>query len=564
MSRCLPQHEPNPVRRARLLQRQRRRYRPTFSELGSFVTLQGLPQAELPALKWLLVGTANFTSIFVNNMLVWARQSPRAWPAQLRLLADRLRRTQAKWLPGFIIWLAQGRAHGRPNAQADLRRLFRVLDPAPHTRNGLDDALFCELRVSGPNPLQLRRCVAEAADLPAERVQAALGVSVDVALRNGALYVCDYTALSGLSCSAFPVQKHLAAPRALFGVPSTGGPLVPVAIALHPGPASAWVGPGDGVRWEAARLAVQTADVHVHQAVHHLGHTHLLLGAVALVTCRELAPSHPLHGLLRAHFDGNLFINWLARRSLVAPGGSVAALLAPPLDEVLSVTRAALRGIDLRDFALPRELALRGVHDTVALPHYPYRDTGLRLWDCLSTFLGDLLLHIYPDERDVGADTELQAWVRSLEDPAVGGLSGASEAGGGLTTRSAVQALLTTLLFRASVVHAALNFPQLGVMGNPEVYPLALYADPAAAESVLDLLPGLNQAHAQINLGQILGGLFYTRLGQYPPGCFATPATQAVARRFQARLADLEAELRRAGDRYETLWPSRIPASTNI
>jgi arachidonate 15-lipoxygenase len=561
MQRCLPQHDPRPGRRARALQRQRRRYRPTFKELGRFVTLAGLPWAELPALRWLLVGGWNFAGIFVNNVLVGIRQSPRWWPAQLRMLADRLRRTGARWLPGFIIWLAQGRAHGAPRSLDQLRGLFRVLEPAAQTRNGLDDALFAELRVAGPNPLQLRRWTGATEELPGARVERALGRSVEEALAAGALYACDYRLLDGLTAGDFPCQKHLAAPLALFGVPAGGRKLVPVAVSLQAGH---WVGPEDGARWERARLAVQCADVHVHQAIHHLGHTHLLLGAVALATVRELSPRHPLHGLLRAHFDGNLFINWLARRSLVAPGGSVAALLAPPLDEVLAVTARSLEGVDLGELAFPRELESRGVHDAVALPHYPFRDTGRRLWEELAAFIDGLLLHIYPDEQLISGDTELQAWVGALEDPALGRMTGASEAGGGIQTRAALGRLLTTVIFRASVVHAALNFPQRGLMGNPEVYPLSLYGDPEEDGPVLGLLPELNQAHAQVNLGQILGGLFYNPLGAYPRGCFTSPATRALAARFRARLAALEAELRAAGDGYPTLWPSKIPASTNI
>jgi arachidonate 15-lipoxygenase len=561
MQRCLPQHDPRPGRRARALQRQRRRYRPTFTELGRFVTLAGLPLAELPALRWLLVGGWNFGGIFVNNVLVGLRQSPRQWPAQLRMLADRLRRTGARWLPGFIIWLAQGRAHGQPRSEDQLRGLFRVLRPAAQTQDGLNDELFAELRVSGPNPLQLCRWSGPAEELPAERVERALGRTVAEALDAGAVYACDYRVLEGLRAGHFPCQKHLAAPLALFGLPAGGRALVPVAISLRPG---GWVGPEDGARWERARLAVQCADVHVHQAVHHLGHTHLLLGAVALATARELSSRHPLHGLLRAHFDGNLFINWLAKRSLVAPGGSVAALLAPPLDEVLAVTARSLQDIDLRELALPRELERRGVHDAGALPHYPYRDTGRRLWDCLAGFIDELLLHVYPDEQLITGDTELQAWVGALEDPALGRMTGASEPGGGIHSRAALGDLLTTVIFRASVVHAALNFPQLGLMGNPEVFPLSLYGDPTEDGPALALLPELNQAHAQINLGQILGGLFYNPLGDYPRGCFTTPATQAVGERFRSRLRSLEAELRAAGDAYATLWPSRIPASTNI
>ncbi len=563
MPHSLPQHDPDPRGRARLLDRARRQYRVTFDYLGGFGTAAELPPRELPALRWLWIGTRNFSWIFLNNLWIALRSGPRHWGAQLRLAAERLRLTEARGLPGFIIWLAQGRAHGRPRSTADLRGLFGLLDPDPATQDGLSDALFAELRVAGPNPLELTRVRAPPADLGLDDPDTLgpLGMSIAEAIAAKALYIADYRALRGTKGASFPCQKFLAAPVAVFGRPPQGQSLVPIGIQLNE---DDWVRPGDGPAWQTARLAVQSADVHMHQAVHHLARTHLLLGAIALHTRRELSARHPLSALLSPHFEGNLFINWLAKRSLVAPGGSVAALLAPDLDSVLAVTVSALKDVDFGALALPAELAARGVDDPSALPHYPYRDSGMLIWTAISSFVDRILLHTYPSDGLLIEDTELQRWIRSLEDPAGGRLRGVSEQDGGVQTRAHLGGLLTHIIFRASAQHAALNFPQLGVMGNPEVFPLALYAEPTPQADPLDCLPDMNQAHAQINLGQILGGLCHTRLGTYPPGTFTSPPLKAALRAFRTDLRTVEATLRARYPTYPTLYPSKIPQSTNI
>jgi len=57
---------------------------------------------------------------------------------------------------------------------------------------------------------------------------------------------------------------------------------------------------------------------------------------------------------------------------------------------------------------LPHELASRGVHDPELLPHYLYRDDGLRAWRATESYCQDLLRLFYSDDRDVITDNELQ------------------------------------------------------------------------------------------------------------------------------------------------------------
>ena len=56
--------------------------------------------------------------------------------------------------------------------------------------------------------------------------------------------------------------------------------------------------------WLFAKTIVQIADANYHEAVTHLGRTHLFVGPFAIATRRQLLDHHPLSLLLRPHFEG--------------------------------------------------------------------------------------------------------------------------------------------------------------------------------------------------------------------------------------------------------------------
>ena len=132
----------------------------------------------------------------------------------------------------------------------------------------------------------------------------------------------------------------------------------------------------------------------------------------------------------------------------------------------------------------------------------------------------------------------------------------------------------TFVLFTCSVQHAAVNFPQYDQMSYIPNMPLAGYA-PAPTSSVQDaqmsdyfkMLPPLDMAELQMNLGFMLGTIHYTELGSYDKHHFKDP-------RIQPHLARFHHELKRIGDEieernesrpaYSTLLPQGIPQSINI
>jgi arachidonate 15-lipoxygenase len=108
--------------------------------------------------------------------------------------------------------------------------------------------------------------------------------------------------------------------------------------------------------------------------------------------------------------------------------------------------------------------------DTNQLPHYPYRDDGLLLWNAIQTFVSGYLNYFYPTDGAMVGDVELQSWAQEL----------ASDQGGkvkGMPQRiDRVQQLIeivTTIIFTCGPQHSAVNFPQYEYMSFAANMPLA-------------------------------------------------------------------------------------------
>jgi hypothetical protein len=257
------------------------------------------------------------------------------------------------------------------------------------------------------------------------------------------MYLADYALLDGAEAGDFPNgQKYLAAPLALFVVNKATGRLQPVAIQCHqrPGPDNPVFTPRDGWNWTIAKTFVEIADGNVHEALTHLGRTHLSMEPFVVSTYRQLAGNHPLHLLLQPHFEGTLAINEAAWRHLIASRGAVEKLFSASLPAAQGLAASGVREQQIMQSLLPLTFRDRGVDDTSALPHYPYRDDALLYWNAIRPWVESYSRLYYAGDRDVAEDVaedvELQAWVRELSAPDGGRLSGLPQGGQKIETRS--------------------------------------------------------------------------------------------------------------------------------
>lgn len=472
---------------------------------------------------------------------------------------------------------------GRPQGLEDYEKLFAVLKLPEIAKTFQDDAVFAYLRLAGANPVMIERMTATDRRFPVteEQYQSVMGSSdsLAAAMAAGRVYLADYGILDGALNGTYgphpQTQKYGYAPLAMFAVPVDGKLLKPVAIQCGQNPAEhAVITPSTGAAaWLIAKTVVNIADTNFHEAVSHFARTHLLVEPFVMATHRQLPADHPLFKLLVPHFQGTLAINDAAKGILVAPLGGVNGLLSSTIDQsrVLVVKGLQARGFNAD--MLPRRLQDRGVADA-ALPVYPYRDDGLLVWEALHDWVADYLGLYYHTDQDVKADAALQRWAAELVAFDGGRLQDFGEDGAGkVETLAYLIDAVTMVIFTGSAQHAAVNFPQNGIMSFAPAMPTAGYQpikaigpDTTEAEW-LDLLLPLEQAQSQLNLLYLLGSVYFTRLGYYDEGHFTDAKVAEPLQKFQARLQEIDRLIdQRNTERpvYEYLKPVNIPQSINI
>jgi arachidonate 15-lipoxygenase len=322
--------------------------------------------------------------------------------------------------------------------------------------------------------------------------------------------------------------------------------------------------------WQIAKTIVQIADANFHEAVSHFACTHLLVEPFVIATHRQLPPTHPLFQLLLPHFQGTLAINYAAHQYLVAPKGGVNQLLSSTIDNSRVLIVKGFQTYGFNSAMLPRRLQALGVDDPSVLPVYPYRDDGLLIWQAIHDWVEAYLCLYYSSDQALQSDLPLQSWAEELVAFEGGRLSDFGDTGDGkIKTLAYLVDAVTMVIFTASAQHAAVNFPQNGIMSFAPAMPTAGYAAVTTAElpNWYDLLPPLDQAQAQLNLLYLLGSVYFTKLGGYEDGHFTDPVVAPLLQTFQQRLQEIEQTIDQRNQTrpvYEYLKPSNIPQSINI
>ncbi|MEG3840591.1 lipoxygenase family protein [Microcoleus sp. herbarium14] len=535
MKPSLPQDDPNKEQRKDYLNRQQKAYQFDYNALSPLALLKDVPAVE------------NFSS---------------------KYLAERILATSE--LPANML-AADSRSFLDPLDELEDYEDFFTLLPLPQVAKIYQtDRSFAEQRLSGANPMVLR--LLEASDPRAQTLAqlSSLQPSFDLSkeLQEKNIYIADYTGTDEHYRGPAKVvggtyekgRKYLPKPRAFFAWRWTGirdrGEMAPIAIQLDPKPGSHLYTPFDPpVDWLFAKLCVQVADGNHHEMSSHLGRTHLVMEPIAIVTARQLAKNHPLGLLLKPHFRFMLTNNDLARSHLIAPGGPVDELLGGTLAETIELSREACTTWSLDQFALPAELKNRGMDDPNQLPHYPYRDDGLLVWNAIETFVCGYLKFFYPTNEALVQDVELQSWAQELASEEGGKVKGMPQR---IDTVEQLIAIVTTIIFTCGPQHSAVNFPQYEYMAFAANMPLAAYRDipkitatgtleVITEKDILRLLPPYKRAADQLQILFILSAYRYDRLGYYDKSfrelyqmsfheVFGGTPIELLARQFQQNL----------------------------
>ncbi len=466
------------------------------------------------------------------------------------------------------------------------RDLFQTI-PVPEIGYTFqEDAEFARLRVAGPNPMLIEgidRIPEKFAVTAAQYEAVVAGDTLADALAQGRVYLCDYKDLEILVAGVWKdTAKYVYRPMALFAVPPGGSSLTPVAIQCGQDSSqypvmTPSVAESEKWGWEMAKLVVQVADCSYHELFVHLAGTHLVSEAIAIATRRNLANVHPLWSLLVPHFEGTLFINNMAVKTLINEGGPIDAFFGSTITSSQMAAVTARLSFDFAKKMTPVDFANRKVADPAKLPDYPYRDDALLVWNAIHEWAEQYIHVYYADDDAVTGDTELARWVASIQS------QGLMEGFEKIETREQLVDVCTMIMFTASAQHAAVNFPQRSIMTFIPAVPAAGWTAAPAQQSGhskaewLEYMPPMSLALEQMSSLVLLGSVYYRPLGHYQVNRFpyeswfrdkAITGPEGPLARFQAGLKAVEKRINARNARrmhpYTYLLPSRIPTSTNI
>jgi arachidonate 15-lipoxygenase len=586
MSAFLPLHDPDHPAREVQLKAARELYRYSYTHVSPLAILDRVPFTDEFSFGWLADMAKRVAIVFANRADLEIHAEVRDIQHGIRGMLGRLVDDAENGLRGLKRMVSDAlrfeiRVSAEPTPPTkleDYAGIFRAIGLPPVSKDYMKDDVFAGMRVAGPNPVMLRRMKERDSRLPLTDSafrDAVPGDSFDAALAESRLYLADYSAMDDIQCGDYPHgSKYVYAPLALFVVDKANGRLAPVAIQCrqNPGPDNPVFTPNDGWNWLIAKTTVEIADGNFHEASTHLGRTHLLMEPFAISTFRQLAPNHPLGLLLAPHFQGTFAINEAAWRNLIANKGGVDKLLGGTIDSSRLLSASSVAQSKVHDLYLFKTLEERGVADHDALPDYPWRDDAEFYYRAITDWVAAYLGLYYTSPAELNADTELQAWAAEIASRDGGRISGLPN-DGVIRTLDELVELTSFILFTCSVQHAAVNFPQYDLMSYAPNMPLAGYRPhPVVKEGgteadYLAMLPPLDMAELQMELGYLLGTLHYTQLGKYESGWFKDPRVEPLLAEFQRRLATIDGVIDEANGirrKYETLKSVGIPQSINV
>ncbi|MBK1990826.1 hypothetical protein A0J48_025520 [Sphaerospermopsis aphanizomenoides BCCUSP55] len=468
------------------------------------------------------------------------------------------------------------------------------------------DVEFGRQRLAGMNPVVIRKCLAD--DISPESnfpvtdqiINPVQGkeINLESALQANRLYILDFKILNQITDAKMEeeIGKYPQSPICLFYL-NDKQQLIPIAIKLqyhpdadHPEYNQILTPNSSPEVWQAAKVAVSSADAAYQGVISHLLCTHLLIEAFGVSTYRKISPQHILYKLLTPHYFNTMAINNMARNVFLSRGGFFDVTGALGYRGSNELLRRGYNGYQIitnngREYkvpelnfyeqALPHNLEIRDVSD---IPDYYYRDDALLMWGAIKEYVTDVLKSHYQNDTDVVNDQEVQRWKEELINNArIKGLL-PPEKNNQLDTINDLIEIATNIIFTATAQHAAVNFGQYDYAGWIPNNPFALY------ESFSDLftkdsnnitpltarLPNRLETIKQIVLVKVL-----TMTPPYSSKSlltldnpFSEPSAQQAFEKFQTGLQEIEKTIatRNASlsKPYIYLLPSRIPQSIAI
>ncbi|KAL0921117.1 hypothetical protein M5K25_008154 [Dendrobium thyrsiflorum] len=233
-----------------------------------------------------------------------------------------------------------------------------------------------------------------------------------------------------------------------------------------------------GALWQLAKTHVSINDSGYHQLISHWLHTHAVVEPFIIATRRQLSTMHPIHKLLDPHLKDTMHINSLARSILLNAGGILEKTMFPAKFS-MELSSTIYEDWIFEEQELPFDLLKRGMavyspsHRggvQLLIEDYPYAADGLDVWFAINSWVTAFCSHFYASDAEVVDDIELRSWWSEIRlighgDLPIGSLRP------NLDSLPALIRSLTTLIWIASALHAAVNFGQYAYAGFPPARP---------------------------------------------------------------------------------------------
>ena len=460
----------------------------------------------------------------------------------------------------------------------ELQRLYRAphVPPSKCMKYWQTDAAFGQMRLSGCNPMAIKRCKVLPVEFAVDnnQVKSCLqGLTLDEAMRNDRIYIVDYRQLEVVRMVG---RFKMVSPIAQFYVEKNAGRLMPIAIQLQFSRKFSYpmFFPSDPYwTWQVAKMWFNVADMAHHLAVTKYMQTNLIGETFALAIHRNLNVSHPLFQLVAPHI-ACIFANNRINSYTLMDGnrGWIDDVAALGRMGVYSAVRAHYIHFNLEmDSYVPNNLAARGVADPRKLPHYYYRDDAVLVWSAIHNYVATVCEIFYKTPDDLRLDNELQLMALELctcvseESTRLRGVP----IDGKFETLDQVVDLFTCIIYTCSGHFGATNngiYEQIAYWPN---CPVSILGEPPRFKEALTeadvnkMLPPCVPLINSVLMARLLSNRAVAELGNYEIEYLFHPVARYALKKFRADLQHINEHIESQNAQrlapYTALMPKNIP-----
>ncbi|XP_051757643.1 hydroperoxide isomerase ALOXE3-like isoform X2 [Ctenopharyngodon idella] len=238
-----------------------------------------------------------------------------------------------------------------------------------------------------------------------------------------------------------------------------------------------------------------------------------------------------------------LQINILARNDLISKDGIITVFAGVGGDSLVKLLKHATASLTYSALCLPDNISERGLEN---VPHYYYRDDGMKLWNIIKKFVVAFLSHYYQSDAHVQKETELQRWISEIFTNGFLGRDGSGIPSSFQTVTELVK-FVTMVIFTASTQHAAVNNGQFDFGGWMPNDPTALRMPPpkvkgqTTEDTILETLPDVSTTVNGMAVLRLLSKVStdHFPLGHFPENLYDEDIPCKLIEDFQKDLREL-------------------------